>query len=418
MAGRRSARVVARSLFALTKPRIIELLLVTTIPTMLLAQRGLPSVKLLIFTLIGGAFAAGSANTFNCYIDRDIDALMKRTSRRPLARKEPLAVVKPTEALIFGVVLGAASTLLLGLLVNWLSAALADGAILFYVFVYTLGLKRRTASNIVIGGAAGCFPVLVGWSAVTGTVALPAVVLFAVIFFWTPPHFWALAMKFRDDYAAASVPMLPVVAPATVVARKILFYSYVMVAATLALAPYAGWLYTVSAAALGGWFLTEAHRLRARVQSIDASPDGAGPDGAGPARVGTPLARLAMASSALVGGGHAASTGAASTGAASTGAASTGAVGTSTVGTSTVGTSAGGTSAVGAPGVPGVAAISAADASGVAEGVCAGVARPSANPAPMRLFHLSIAYLTLLFAAIAISSVLPWGGWEALLRLF
>jgi protoheme IX farnesyltransferase len=418
MAGRRSARVVARSLFALTKPRIIELLLVTTIPTMLLAQRGLPSVKLLIFTLIGGAFAAGSANTFNCYIDRDIDALMKRTSRRPLARKEPLAVVKPTEALIFGVVLGAASTLLLGLLVNWLSAALADGAILFYVFVYTLGLKRRTASNIVIGGAAGCFPVLVGWSAVTGTVALPAVVLFAVIFFWTPPHFWALAMKFRDDYAAASVPMLPVVAPATVVARKILFYSYVMVAATLALAPYAGWLYTVSAAALGGWFLTEAHRLRARVQSIDASPDGtgpdgAGPDGAGPARVGTPLARLAMASSALVGGGHAASTGAASTGAASTGA-----VGTSTVGTSTVGTSAGGTSAVGAPGVPGVAAISAADASGVAEGVCAGVARPSANPAPMRLFHLSIAYLTLLFAAIAISSVLPWGGWEALLRLF
>ena len=205
VAGRRSARVVARSLFALTKPRIIELLLVTTIPTMLLAQRGLPSVRLLIFTLIGGAFAAGSANTFNCYIDRDIDALMKRTSRRPLARKEPLAVVKPTEALIFGVVLGAASTLLLGLLVNWLSAALADGAILFYVFVYTLGLKRRTASNIVIGGAAGCFPVLVGWSAVTGTVALPAVVLFAVIFFWTPPHFWALAMKFRDEIGRAHV---------------------------------------------------------------------------------------------------------------------------------------------------------------------------------------------------------------------
>jgi heme o synthase len=398
VAGRRSARVVARSLFALTKPRIIELLLVTTIPTMLLAQRGLPSVRLLIFTLIGGAFAAGSANTFNCYIDRDIDALMKRTSRRPLARKEPLAVVKPTEALIFGVVLGAASTLLLGLLVNWLSAALADGAILFYVFVYTLGLKRRTASNIVIGGAAGCFPVLVGWSAVTGTVALPAVVLFAVIFFWTPPHFWALAMKFRDDYAAASVPMLPVVAPATVVARKILFYSYVMVAATLALAPYAGWLYTVSAAALGGWFLTEAHRLRARVQSIDASPDGIGPDGTGPARVGTPLARLAMASSALVGGGHAASTGAASTGA----------VGTSTAGTSTAGTSTAGTSTGDAPGV---AATSAADASGVAEGACAGVAQPSANPAPMRLFHLSIAYLTLLFAAVAVTALLPWGHW-------
>jgi heme O synthase-like polyprenyltransferase len=293
--------------------------------------------------------------------------------------------------------------LLLGLLVNWLSAALADGAILFYVFVYTLGLKRRTAANIVIGGAAGCFPVLVGWSAVTGTVALPAVVLFAVIFFWTPPHFWALAMKFRDDYAAASVPMLPVVAPATVVARKILFYSYIMVAATLALAPYAGWLYTLSALALGGWFLAEAHRLQARVVRIDASPDGTGPDGTGPARVGTPLARLAMASSALVGGGHGASTGVASTGA----------VGTSAVGTSAVGTSTGD-----APGVPGGAAISAADASGVAEGACAGVAQPSANPAPMRLFHLSIAYLTLLFAAIAVTSVLPWGGWEALLGLF
>ena len=197
---------------------------------MLLADRGLPSVRILLVTLAGGALAAGSANTINCYIDRDIDAVMRRTSRRPLARPAPMAVVKPFEALIFGIVLGAASTVLLGTLVNWLSAVLADAAILFYVFVYTIGLKRRTASNIVIGGAAGCFPVLVGWSAVTGTVSLPAIVLFAVIFFWTPPHFWALAMKFRDDYAAASVPMLPVVAPATVVARKILIYSYVMVA--------------------------------------------------------------------------------------------------------------------------------------------------------------------------------------------
>ena len=341
--GRRSARVVARSLFALTKPRIIELLLVTTIPTMLLAQRGLPSVRLLVFTLIGGAFAAGSANTFNCYLDRDIDAVMKRTSRRPLARKAPFAVVKPTEALVFGVVLGAAATLLLGLLVNWLAAALADGAILFYVFVYTLGLKRRTASNIVIGGAAGCFPVLVGWSAVTGTVTLPAVVLFAVIFFWTPPHFWALAMKFRDDYAAASVPMLPVVAPASVVARKILFYSYVMVAATLALAPYAGWLYTVSAGALGVWFLLEAHGLRARVARIDAESASA-----------ADLAGAFLASPATT---------------------------------------------------------TAAAGPVVAEAACAGAARPSANPAPMRLFHLSIAYLTLLFAAIAVTSVLPWGGW-------
>src|SRR5437667_1387713 len=266
--GRRSVKAVASSLFALTKPRIIELLLVTTIPTMLLADRGLPSVRVLLVTLAGGALAAGSANTINCYIDRDIDAVMRRTSRRPLARPAPMAVVKPLEALIFGIVLGAASTVLLGTLVNWLSAILADAAILFYVFVYTIGLKRRTTSNIVIGGAAGCFPVLVGWSAVTGTVSLPAIVLFAVIFFWTPPHFWALAMKFRDDYAAASVPMLPVVAPPTVVARKILIYSYVMVAATLALAPYAGWLYAVSAAGLGGWFLLEAHRLQRRVARI------------------------------------------------------------------------------------------------------------------------------------------------------
>ncbi|HEX9542421.1 MAG TPA: heme o synthase [Streptosporangiaceae bacterium] len=358
--GRRSARVVARSLFALTKPRIIELLLVTTIPTMLLAQRGLPSVRLLVFTLIGGAFAAGSANTFNCYLDRDIDAVMKRTSRRPLARKAPFAVIKPTEALVFGVVLGAAATLLLGLLVNWLAAALADGAILFYVFVYTLGLKRRTASNIVIGGAAGCFPVLVGWSAVTGTVTLPAVVLFAVIFFWTPPHFWALAMKFRDDYAAASVPMLPVVAPASVVARKILFYSYVMVAATLALAPYAGWLYTASAVALGVWFLAEAHRLRARVARIDAELASAA-DLAGATLASATLADASPAGAILADASHEAS----------------------------------------------------ANAAGpvISEGACAGAARPSTNPAPMRLFHLSIAYLTLLFAVIAVTAVLPWGGW-------
>ncbi len=188
--------------------------------------------------MLGGALAAASANTINCYIDRDIDAVMRRTSRRPLVAKN--AMVKPGEALMSGIVLGAVSTVVLGLLVNWLSAALADGAILFYVFVYTLGLKRRTASNIVIGGAAGCFPVLVGWAAVTGRVSLAAVVLFAVIFFWTPPHFWALAMKFRDDYAAASVPMLPVVASAETVTRKILWYSYAMVAATLALVPVRG----------------------------------------------------------------------------------------------------------------------------------------------------------------------------------
>jgi protoheme IX farnesyltransferase len=270
VSGRRSPRLVARSLFALTKPRIIELLLVTTLPTMLLAKRGLPSPGLLVLTLAGGALAAGSANTINCYIDRDIDAIMRRTSRRPLVAHGGKAVISPAEALVFGILLGAASTVLLGTGVNWLAAALADGAILFYVFVYTLGLKRRTASNIVIGGAAGCFPVLVGWAAVTGTVSLPAFVLFAVIFLWTPPHFWALAMKFRDDYAAAGVPMLPVVAPPATVARKILGYSYAMVAATLVLAPDAGWLYGGCALALGAWFLLEAHRLRGRIEAGDA----------------------------------------------------------------------------------------------------------------------------------------------------
>jgi protoheme IX farnesyltransferase len=273
-AGRRTPGQIARSLFALTKPRIIELLLVTTLPTMLLARRGLPSLALIAVTLVGGALAAGSANTINCYIDRDIDALMRRTSRRPLvARSGGKAAIRPTEALIFGIVLGVASTFVLGLLANWLSAALADAALLFYVFVYTLGLKRRTASNIVIGGAAGCFPVLVGWAAVTDKVAWPALVLFGVIFFWTPPHFWALAMKFKDDYAAASVPMLPVVAAPQVVARKIVIYSWIMVATTLALAPYAGWIYGACAAGLGGWFLVEAHRMRGRIAGgVAAAP--------------------------------------------------------------------------------------------------------------------------------------------------
>ncbi len=273
-AGRRSVGLIARSLVALTKPRIIELLLVTTLPTMLLAKRGLPSLGLIVVTLVGGALAAGSANTINCYIDRDIDAMMRRTSRRPLVAKgSGAAAIKPAEALISGIVLGIASTLLLGLLANWLSAALADAALLFYVFVYTLGLKRRTASNIVVGGAAGCFPVLVGWAAVTGRVAWPALVLFAVIFFWTPPHFWALAMKFKDDYAAASVPMLPVVATPAVVARKIVIYSWIMVATTLALTPYAGWIYGAFSVGLGGWFLVEAHRLRGRIAAgVAAAP--------------------------------------------------------------------------------------------------------------------------------------------------
>jgi protoheme IX farnesyltransferase len=302
-AGRRSAWLVVRSLFLLTKPRIIELLLVTTLPVMFLADRGIPSWTLMAVTLVGGSLAAGSANTINCFVDRDIDAIMRRTSRRPLVAHGSSggqAAIRPAEALVSGVVLGAAATVLLGLGANWLAAALADAAILFYVFVYTLGLKRRTASNIVIGGAAGCFPVLVGWAAVTGRVGWPSLVLFGVVFFWTPPHFWALAMKFKDDYAAAGVPMLPVVASAETVARKIVVYSWVMVAVTLALVPSAGWIYGACAVGLGAWFLMEAHRLRGRI--------------------------------------------------------------------------------------------------------AAGVAA-----APMRLFHLSIGYLTLLFTAVAVTALLPWG---------
>jgi len=253
---RRPAALVARSLFALTKPRIIELLLVTTLPVMLLAQRGVPSAGLVLVTLAGGALAAGSANTLNCVIDRDIDAVMRRTSRRPLAAsRSGVASVRPAEAISSAAVLGAAATLLLGFGANWLAAGLADAAIAFYVLVYTLGLKRRSASNVVIGGAAGCFPVLVGWAAVTGRVGWPALVLFGVVFFWTPPHFWALAMKFKDDYAAAGVPMLPVVATARQVASKIVAYSWLMVATSLGLTWWAGWLYGACALVLGGWFL-------------------------------------------------------------------------------------------------------------------------------------------------------------------
>ena len=271
---RRPIGQLVRAYIALTKPRIIELLLVTTVPAMILAERGLPSLWLILATLVGGTFAAGSANTINCYVDRDIDQIMRRTSRRPLAQTAK-ALVTPIEALRFGIVLGIAATAFMGFLVNWPSAILCDVAILVYVFVYTLGLKRRTPSNIVIGGAAGCFPVLIGWSAVTGGVGWPAVVLFGVIFAWTPPHFWALAMKFRDDYAAAGVPMLPVVAEATTVARKILFYSYLMVAVSLLLVPvgHAGLPYLGVAAALGVWFLLEAHRLSARARAgVDPKP--------------------------------------------------------------------------------------------------------------------------------------------------
>jgi protoheme IX farnesyltransferase len=262
---RHSAGVRARGFLALTKPRIIELLLVTTVPTMILAARGFPGAWVLLATLIGGTLAAGSANTLNCYIDRDIDAVMHRTERRPLVT----GVVRPGEALVFGIVLGLLAIGWLAATTNLVAAVLTLAAILFYVVVYTLGLKRRTAQNIVWGGAAGCMPVLIGWSAVTGSLSWAPVVLFGIIFFWTPPHYWPLAMRCREDYAAASVPMLPVVAPATTVARQTVIYSWVMVLTSLLLWPVAGTgpLYPAAAAVLGAAWLVEAHRLSARARA-------------------------------------------------------------------------------------------------------------------------------------------------------
>ena len=244
---------------ALTKPRIIELLLVTTLPTMILAQRGLPPLGLVLATLVGGSLAAGSANTLNCYLDRDIDVVMHRTGRRPLAT----GAVTPRAALVFGVVLGVISVAWFAVLVGSLAAVLTAAAIAFYVGVYTLGLKRRTPQNIVWGGAAGCMPVLIGWSAVTGSLSWSPLVLFLVIFFWTPPHYWPLALRFKADYAAAGVPMLPVVAGVEKVAGQIVRYSWAMVAASLLLWPVAdlGLAYGVPALVLGALFLGEAHRL-------------------------------------------------------------------------------------------------------------------------------------------------------------
>lgn len=247
---------------ALTKPRVIELLLVTTIPAMLLASRGTADLVLILNTLFGGMLAAGGANTLNCVADADIDKVMKRTMRRPLAR----ATVPRSHALVFGLALSVGSFFWLWWTTNMLSAHLAAATIAFYVLVYTLVLKRRTSQNVVWGGAAGCMPVMIGWSAVTGTVGWQAIAMFAIIFFWTPPHTWALAMKYKDDYAAAGVPMLPVVATERQVTTQIVIYTWLTVAATLALIPAAGWLYATVAVLSGVWFVTLAHRLHAGVK--------------------------------------------------------------------------------------------------------------------------------------------------------
>ncbi len=247
------------SYLALTKPRIIELLLVTTVPVMFLAEGGVPSLWLVVATLVGGSLSAGAANTFNSVYDRDIDRLMHRTSNRPMVTGE----VTPRNALLFGVVLTVVSTAWFALVVNVLSAVLSLVAIVLYAVGYTVLLKRRTSQNIVWGGVAGCMPTLIGWSAVTGTVGWPAVVLFGVIFFWTPPHYWPLSMAFRDDYSAAGVPMLPVEQGPVTVGRRIVAYSWVMVATSLVLVPVAdmGYVYAVTAVVAGAVFLVEAHRL-------------------------------------------------------------------------------------------------------------------------------------------------------------
>lgn len=249
-----------RAYVALTKPRIIELLLVTTVPTMVLAQGGIPPVWLMAAVVIGGTLAAGGANAINMYVDRDIDDVMRRTRHRPLPRH----AVSPRNALWFGIGLSIAAFAFLAITVNLLSALLAMSATAFYVFVYTLWLKRTTPQNIVIGGAAGCVPVLVAWAAVTGEIGLPALVLFAVVFYWTPPHFWALALRYRGDYAAAGVPMLPVVRGEAETARQIVLYTIALIAVSLLLLPAAGmgWIYLVTAVVLGGFFLSSALRLR------------------------------------------------------------------------------------------------------------------------------------------------------------
>ena len=248
-----------KAYFALTKPRVIELLLIATVPAMILAAQGMPSIWLILATLFGGALSAGSANAFNCYIDADIDKLMGRTKNRPLVTGE----LTQREALVFAWLIGVLSVLWFGFLINWLSAALSLAAILFYVFVYTLGLKRRTPQNIVWGGAAGAMPALIGWAAVTNEVSAAAWVLFLIVFLWTPPHYWPLSMKYLEDYRDAGVPMLPVVAKNEVVGRQIILYAWAYFASTLLLIPVApmGWIYTVVAVVTGLWFSYESHRL-------------------------------------------------------------------------------------------------------------------------------------------------------------
>jgi len=251
-----------KAYFALTKPRVIELLLVTTVPVMILAQGGIPNLWLVFATLIGGALSAGSAGAFNCYFDRDIDRVMNRTSKRPLVT----GVLSDREALVFAWSVGVISIVWLAVFTNILAASLSLVAILIYVLLYTLVLKRRTPQNIVWGGTAGCMPVLIGWAAVTNSLSWEALILFGIIFLWTPPHYWPLSMKYRDDYKTAGVPMLAVVRGRVVVGLQIVLYAWAMVACSLLLIPvgHMGIVYSATAVLAGGWFLYESHRLYSR----------------------------------------------------------------------------------------------------------------------------------------------------------
>ncbi|GAA1339107.1 heme o synthase [Arthrobacter roseus] len=262
-----------KAYLALTKPRVIELLLVTTLPTMIFAQRSFPDPLLVLATMVGGALAAGSAGAFNCYIDRDIDKVMHRTERRPLVTGE----VSPREALVFSWVLAFASVAILWLGANVLTAALGAVAIFMYVVIYSLILKRRTSQNIVWGGAAGCMPVLIAWAAVTNSVQWPAVILFMIIFLWTPPHYWPLSMKYGEDYRNANVPMLGAVAGARLVSVQVVLYGWAMVACSLLLIPLggAGWVYTVTAVLAGLWFMVESHKLYAKAGRESVTGTGA-----------------------------------------------------------------------------------------------------------------------------------------------
>jgi heme o synthase len=254
---------------ALTKPRVIELLLITTLPTMVLAEGRMPDLWLVLATLIGGALSAGSANAFNCVYDTDIDKIMGRTKNRPLVTGE----LTNREALVFSWIIGLASVLWLGLLVNWLASLISLAAVLFYVLVYTMILKRWTPQNIVWGGAAGAAPVLIGWAAVTNDLSLTPWVLFLIIFLWTPPHYWPLAVKYRDDYERAGVPMLPVVRGPKTVAMQIVLYAWAVAVSTWVLIPVAGlgWIYSATAIAGGIWFIWAAHRIFKQAQTGEIS---------------------------------------------------------------------------------------------------------------------------------------------------